>query len=144
VYVVIVLGCINKIRQEVTFHSRNNTTIARKESLRISPFQQTPSTMTSCYIHFSIATLAVLSLFAQKASAVCEEKYAADFASARDPPVQCSPFEGSPTLYAVVYGCNSPNQEEEANIVSQSFTQICTAQTTTGTNFTCYGEFRNL
>jgi hypothetical protein len=98
--------------------------------------------MASSYIHFSIANIVVLCLFAQKASAVCEEKYAADFASARDPPLQCSPFEGNSTLYAVVYGCNTPNQEAEANVVAQSFTQICTAQATSGTNFTCYGEFR--
>jgi hypothetical protein len=96
----------------------------------------------ACYIQY-IATLVLLSMFAQKVSAVCVDKYRADFAFAEAlAPLKCSPFEGSPTLHAVVYGCRLPNQDEAANgLVSQSFTQMCTAQPTSDTNFTCYGEF---
>jgi hypothetical protein len=106
--------------------------------------QQTPSTMRPCYIYY-IATIALLSL-TQEASAVCADKYTAEFASEEArAPLECTPFGGSPTLYAIAYGCNSPNQDETADgLVTKSFTQICTAQPTAGTNFTCYGEFNSL
>ena len=98
--------------------------------------------MSSSYISNLLVTLVVLSLVACNVKAVCEDKYAEASASTGAPPLECSPFAGSDTIYGVVYGCNTPNQDEKMEgIVAQSFTQICTAQVATDTNFTCYGEF---
>ncbi|CAB9508566.1 expressed unknown protein [Seminavis robusta] len=75
----------------------------------------------------------------QADAAKCEGLYAASY-DATAMPLTCGPFAGDPTLHAIVYGCKNLNQGDtpETGSTVQTFTQICTAEIASDTNYTCY------
>ena len=86
------------------------------------------------------ATIGPLLFLPHGVVSICDELYSAAYNASTPAPLECEPFAGEPTLHAIVYGCNSVNQDVEApaGIVSQSFTQKCVAAVADETTWTCY------
>lgn len=101
---------------------------------------QVASTMG--FLNFPLLLSLQLVLSPTALATICEDLYAA---GGYDPsgsiPLNCAPFEGSETLHAIIFGCNSLNQDAPIpadGTVVQSFSQKCTAAIAEDTTYTCY------
>ena len=127
---------------------QDNTLLVSDNTFSLNKISNNQTIKMKIYI---IATTAALLLLAEPLEVfgnACQKFYATGDPeiTGQEPGTQpaqleCEDFAGDPGLHAVVYGCNSINQnvtELPARVIRLSFNRICRAQISEFATFTCY------